>query len=366
VFLVYAFAAWRRQGRDPKRHAIVVQYEPPDHLTPGELGTLVDNTVDMQDLTATLVDLAVRGFLHIEKRSEKKLLGLSHETDYVFHLKKPLADWNGLADHEQLYLQGLFQDAGDAAPATPAPSSGFHLALLHHSEATPPDPAAAAGPGPTYGSVALSSLKNHFYRNIPGIHKAIYAELIGKGYYKKAPEAVRNAWRTRAILVALVGGVGGVWLTTNLLVNLDPIAVGVAAGVSGAILFLFGLIMPARTEPGARTRESGLGFKEFLSRVDEDRFRRMITSPDLFERFLPFAMAFKVEARWARAFEGICTEPPTWYSGYGAGSFSAGSFGHDLGAMSSAAGGTMGSSPSGSGGGGSSGGGSGGGGGGGF
>ena len=42
--------------------------------------------------------------------------------------------------------------------------------------------------------------------------------------------------------------------------------------------------MPARTMVGARVREEILGFQEFLERVEEDRFRRMITSPDLFER----------------------------------------------------------------------------------
>jgi uncharacterized membrane protein len=109
-----------------------------------------------------------------------------------------------------------------------------------------------------------------------------------------------------------------------------------------------------------------LGFKEFLARVEEDRFKRMITSPEMFERFLPYAMAFKVEGKWAQAFEDLFSEPPDWYSGHGVGAFHASSFTRGLTAMSTAASSTMGSSPSGSGGGGSRGGGRGGGGGGGF
>jgi len=133
------------------------------------------------------------------------------------------------------------------------------------------------------------------------------------------------------------------------------------------ILLIFALIMPARTVEGARAREATLGFKEFLSRVEEDRYKKMITSPELFEKYLPYAMAFGVAEKWANAFKDIYREPPQWYSG-GTGPFNVTSFSHSIGSMSSAAASSMSSSPSssGSGGGGSSGGGSGGGGGSGF
>ncbi len=93
----------------------------------------------------------------------------------------------------------------------------------------------------------------------------------------------------------------------------------------------------------------------------------MITSPEMFERYLPYAMAFGVEDKWAKAFEGIYRDPPGWYTG-GTGQFRATDFSSRMGSMSQAAGSAMSSSPSssGSGGGGSSGGGSAGGGGSGF
>ena len=146
-----------------------------------------------------------------------------------------------------------------------------------------------------------------------------------------------------------------------------PAALLIAVILTVVILFFFAQIMPARTVEGARAREAALGFKEFLSRVEEDRYKRMITSPELFEKYLPYAMAFGVEDRWANAFKDIYTEPPQWYSG-GTGPFNASSFSHSISTMSQAAASSMSSSPSssGSGGGGSSGGGSGGGGGSGF
>jgi uncharacterized membrane protein len=92
----------------------------------------------------------------------------------------------------------------------------------------------------------------------------------------------------------------------------------------------------------------------------------MITSPEQFEKFLPFAMAFRVEDRWAKAFTEMFREPPDWYSGHYGGTFQATAFSRDMRSMSTAAASTMSSSPSGSSGGGSSGGGGGGGGGGAF
>ena len=75
---------WWTRGRDPERGAIAVQYEPPDKLTPGECGTLVDNEAAMRDITATLVDLAVKGYLTIEQKDESHLLGLIAQQGIYF------------------------------------------------------------------------------------------------------------------------------------------------------------------------------------------------------------------------------------------------------------------------------------------
>jgi uncharacterized membrane protein len=135
-------------------------------------------------------------------------------------------------------------------------------------------------------------------------------------------------------------------------------------------MLVFARIMPARTVMGARLRERVLGFEEFLQRVESDRYERVVRTPQMFERFLPYAMAFGVERRWARAFRDVYREPPGWYVGTDPMGFNAGTFSSRLSDLSTRAGSAMSSSPRSSGGsgfsGGSSGGGSGGGGGGGF
>ena len=300
-----AFKSWQKRGRDPKEGSLAVQYEPLADASPAELGTLVDHKADMPDITATLVDLAVRGFIRIEETTESHLFGLSKSTDYIIHIIRKRAEWTTLKPHEQRYLEAL----------------------------------AKAAPRDAY-TVTVSELKDKFYTSLPKIRDAIYDTLVSKGFYLQRPDQVKGKWIVFAVLMLFM---------------------------VGAVTVLAAKIMPARTVEGARAREATLGFKEFLERVDSDRYKQMITSPEMFERYLPFAMAFGVGEIWARAFEDIYREPPSWYTG-GTGHFSAINFASSIGNMSSAAASSMSSSPSssGSGGGGSSGGGSGGGGGSGF
>src|SRR5260370_13083312 len=85
--------------------------------------------------------------------------------------------------------------------------------------------------------------------------------------------------------------------------------------LTGLIICCFGWFMPAHTEQGARALEAVLGFEDFLVHVESDRFNRMIKTPEMFEKFLPFAMALGVEKNWSRGFQGIMTQPPQWYRG---------------------------------------------------
>ncbi len=342
IALLVMWWLWHARGRDPRRGVLVVLYEPPKSLTPGELGMLLDNSPDMRDVTATLVDLAVRGYLIIEEQEHRKLFGLLSSKDYLFRLRKPETAWTQLKPHEQHVLAGLFR--------------GVRLDI----------PDRTAG---DYGSVTLSTLQNKFYKELSGIKDRLFDQLKARGYYRLRPDRVRAAY----IVIAIVAGVlvAGPGAAVSEAWGWAPM-IAVAAGVlTFLIVFAFAWFMPARTIEGARALDGVLGFEEFLRRVESDRLARVVKTPEMFERFLPYAMAFGVEKQWAEAFEDIYQEPPQWYVGSSMPAFQTSSFVNSLGRMSTAAAATMVSAPrssggSGSGGGGSSGGGFGGGGGGGF
>jgi uncharacterized membrane protein len=67
--------------------------------------------------------------------------------------------------------------------------------------------------------------------------------------------------------------------------------------------------------------------------------------PDTFEKFLPYAMALGVEHHWAKAFEGIIQNPPTWYQSYGGQPFTTFYFISSLGSMTQTASSTFVSAP---------------------
>ncbi len=272
------FSLWWVKGRDPDPGiSVAPQYAPPKNMTPAECGTLVDDAIAPRDITCTLVDLAVRGYVKIEQTTSKVLMFTSH--DYTFHLLKPMQEWGqDLAPHERVMLENVFQ--------------GGQM-------------------------TRLSDLKNRFYTAIPVIREDIFSALKQKGMYLLDPESA-NAYAIAGAIAVAAPFVAGQYLGWfNLF---DTLGLTILCGIVAAvIIFLFGRQMSAKTLLGARTKVAILGFQEFMNRVDADRLKRM--PPDTFEKFLPYAMALGVEHRWAQAFAGIITQPPGWYTGYDGGAF---------------------------------------------
>jgi uncharacterized membrane protein len=327
------FYLWWTRGRDPRLRPIAAQYEPPNQLTPGEAGTLVDNSADMRDITASIVDLAVRGYMVIEEVQKDRMLGLIHEKDYNFILQKDRSQWGALKTHEQALLNGFFT-AGTVGE-----------------------------------TISMDSLQNRFYKTLPIMRSGIFDSLVTQGFYKRRPDSVRSAYIGAGVVV----GVLMVWVGIRMAsaMGMAPAAFIIGGILSALVICGFGWFMPAHTEQGTRALENVLGFEDFLNHVEADRFNRTIKTPQMFEKFLPFAMAFGVEKNWSKAFDGIMTQPPGWYRGGSGPIFYPVNFTNNLNSMSSRASSVMASAPrssggSGFGGGGSSGGGFGGGGGGGF
>ena len=272
------FLLWWYKGRDPDPgRSVAPMYEPPPGFTPAEAGTLIDDTIHPRDITSTLVDLAVRGYVKIEETADQGIV--FHHKDYIFHLLKPQAEWKGLAPHETVMLENVFAGSDDTR---------------------------------------LSSLKNRFYTALPVIRTDIKSSLRNKGMYLLDPDSA-NAYNIGGAILSLAPfaliqftGYKDVFSSVGLLIGCGLI--------SAAIWWLFARQMSAKTVEGGRTRIAILGFQEFMNRVDADRIKRM--PPDTFEKFLPFAMALGVEHHWAQAFAGIIQNPPSWYSSpYGTGVF---------------------------------------------
>jgi hypothetical protein len=264
------FGLWYSVGRDADPGmSVAPQYEPPKGICPAEAGTLIDDTIHPRDITSTIVDLAVRGYIKIEEKVDTFLI--FHHKDYLFHLLKPREQWGpDLTPHERVMLDNIFLGGTETQ---------------------------------------LSSLKNRFYTVIPIVRQDIMSSLKSKGIYMLDPESANGYSIVAAVVIAIAVIAVQVMGWMNLFYSV-PLVIG-SVIASAIIWWLFARQMTAKTVAGARTKIAVLGFEEFMNRVDADRIKRM--PPDTFEKFLPYAMALGVEHHWAQAFDGIVKDPPSWY-----------------------------------------------------
>jgi uncharacterized membrane protein YgcG len=315
--LVLVWRLWWTRGRDrgAPRGAIVPEYEPPAKLRPAQLGVLVDESADPRDLVATIVDLAVRGYLTITEHAKQGFFG---HTDWTLDKRKPGDD---LLPYEKRLFEGLFAD-GD--------------------------------------SLLLSSLKGKFQPTLKGAEKLLYEDATERGWFVADPSRVRTVYAGLGCVTALVG-VGLVFFLGQLL---GFGLVGLAIVPAGLALVLMNRAMPARTAAGAALFAQALGFKRYMDTAETDR-AAFAEKEGLFTAYLPYAVMFASVEGWMRAFAGLDTARAVSSFYVGPGPFNALAFSNGFGSFSSALASTVVSTPAGSGGSGFSGGFSGGGGGGG-
>jgi uncharacterized membrane protein len=295
------FTMWWIKGRDPDPGmSVAPMYEPPEKMGPAEVGTLIDGSVDPRDITSVLVDMAVRGYVKIVETEHKGFI--MSTKDYEFQLLKSRDQWTDLTDYERTMMDTVF------------------------------------GGG---NSTMLSSLRNHFYTAIPTIKTGVMSALKAKGMYTLDPDSAKGYWGMGLLMIILPYAALQVMGVADFF-NSVPL-VFLCGILSLAILILIGRLLSATSLKGARTQVQIRGFQEFMNRVDADRLKRM--PPDTFEKFLPYAMALGVEHRWAKAFEGIIQNPPTWYQSYGGQPFTTFLFINSIGSMTQTASSTFVSAP---------------------
>ncbi len=287
--LVFLFSRWRKNGKDAKgRGTIIAEYEPPDNLRPTEVGTLVDATVHDRDVSAAIVDLAVRGYLQIIEDETKVLF----VTSKSYRLRRLKPDDATLKPFEVTLMLGLF-------------GSDEEVRLMDRRS-----------------SMVVAKKK---------IEKDVYQEMATLGYYAKNPTVVRTTYLGFALLAVLVTFVGGRIVASQISGGVFVLVAGFAIA---AIIGLFGMVMPKKTEAGAIACEKALGFKLYLETAEKYRIQWQ-EKEKIFEKFLPYAMVFGVADKWSKALADVAREQPGWFVGNYA-AFSAVDFSHRVNSFASA------------------------------
>ncbi|MFN8496100.1 MAG: DUF2207 domain-containing protein [Caldilineaceae bacterium] len=261
--LLYAF--WYKQGRD-KPVPLVAAYLPeaPDDLAPGLVGTLLDERADLADILATVVDLARRNVISITADKGS--------TDFIYR-RNPTH--SALQPYEQTILTALFGNE-------------------------------------TTNEVHLSQVRTQFYRQFKSIKQVLYQALIDQGYFPHNPDRVRHRYGCLGAWGLLAGGVLGLCLLT---LYVDLTVAGILPGIGLAITALGLLIiarnLPRKTDKGAEAAARWRAFKTYLQNIE--KYSDVEQQKAIWDRWLPYAIAFGIDQAYIRTFEAANAPAPTWY-----------------------------------------------------
>lgn len=259
-------------------------FEPPDGVRPGQIGTLIDEQADVIDVTATIVDLAVRGYLLIEEEDRATTGRMDWALRRLDRPDTDDADDTDLHRYERILLEALFADRD---------------------------------------VVKLSELGGTFAEQLAKVRDAMYADVVEQGWFAHRPDRTRSRWTTAGMVLTGLGLVG----TVALAIFTDLALVGLAVIIAGAALTVGGQYMPAKTAKGTTVLAHTIGFRAYLAHgeasdvvgepgADLDGSQRIA----LFSRYLPYAVVFDSVGRWAEIVEdaGVRAEGAdnlAWYEG---------------------------------------------------
>ncbi len=391
ILLIYALA-WRAVGKDPKKGVIFPHYKPPKGYSPASMRFIKKMSYDPKTFATALVNLAVKGYVKIK------------EEDHTYTIERIDRANGSLAPGESVLLRKLLVDKvqkldnEDHAHIKKALKAHEKSLRNNYERLYFNSNLGAFLLGIVLSCVVFFAVVWQVADSLPGAVFGVFALLMlgfgmGKGLIDLQTRLPRAA-ATHAVvgyiaygvsIASLLLGLGFAYMFLESLVQ-DPwsrIGMLLLAIALLAMNGLFYHLMKAPTVRGRKLLDRVDGFEEYLKVAEEDDLKLRNPpkkTPQLFEKYLPYAMALDVEDLWGEKFAAVLeaarrerayTEPAWyrgshWHSSRGPGGFAtamAGSLAVSAAAAASPPGGSGGS---GGGGGGSSGGGGGGGGGGGW
>ena len=268
VLLAYYIPVWRLYGRDPDEGVIVTRYEPPPGFSPASLRYIRQMHYDGKVMTSAIVNLAVKGYLGILEYGDK----------HVLTRKDAGSDAPPLAPGEKELLDALF-----------AESQSLEL-----------------------------DKKNHV---VIGQARRAHAKSLKADYHSKY-------FNTNGLLNLPAIAVAVTFTVASFMQDLEPTAVQIILIIGLFLLMLFfAIIMKSPTTRGRKLLDQVGGFRDYLDVAERDELNLRNPpqkTPQLFERYLPYALALGVDQHWAEKFSDVLSsvrDPegnswrPAWYGG---------------------------------------------------
>ncbi len=385
VVLGFYLGAWTRVGRDPEKGTIIPLFAPPPGFSPPAVRYLIRLGFDDKTVAAAVVDLAVKGVLKIDNiGTEFTLYKQKNPTAALPKGEQNLAA-KLFAGGDTLEMKNsnhvLIQEAREALKKTldRELEKAYFFSNINYFSAGVVLSILALGAvvlaSLNGGSLADTALWLSVWTGACGV----LAVLSFKSWGSMAVPAFGLVKKLGAVSLGLLafGFLAVKILTASFLNSYFSLAAVILLVALVGLNILFYRLLKAPTLTGRKVMDQIEGFKLYLSVAEKERLDLLNPpekTPELFEKYLPYALALDVENQWSEQFAAVLARAgedgrgytPVWYSGgsyhdVGSSRFVSNLGGAFAGAISSAA--SPPGSASGSGGGGFSGGGGGGGGG---
>ena len=268
VFLYY-MTVWYRYGKDPDRGTVFARFAPPEGISPGGARYLSRMAHDSKTFTAALIDMAVKRYISI------------HQERHKYWIERDTAPDSVLSDDELALARVL---------------------------------------------IGTSARVDFQQEHAEEIQRAILASKRPlEADYQPRFFVSNTGYLLTGILFSIGVAVLTFFLSTrgNTLQFVALIVVGVALAVMAGV---FGSTLKSYTQQGRKLVDEVAGFKMYLSVTEKDRMNLLNPperTPEMFEKFLPFALALDVEQRWSEQFASVFARmaaegrpyAPVWYHG---------------------------------------------------
>lgn len=261
IWLWFRFAR-TRPAQELREH----QTSPPDNLPAGLAGTLIDERIESQEMTATLIDLAQRGYLRIKDAQTSGT--------HSFTFERGTGDTSSLRPYEQRLLRIVLGEK---------PQRNF------------------------------SAVQAGLFKNSGVLKQEMYEELVQKGYFSENPDALRSRYRGMALVLKFFSVIGALFTVAPGTSHNAPLLflIPLSALPFGVGMFFLSRAMHRTTQQGATASAKWRGFKHYLEHLQA--YAQVGEQTALFAQYLPYAVAFGIQEGWLDTFARVQASAPSWY-----------------------------------------------------
>ncbi|HNU48780.1 MAG TPA: DUF2207 domain-containing protein, partial [Bacteroidia bacterium] len=323
LLLIYYFFTWNKYGKDPEAPAVYPIFESPDAISPAILGYVDAEYFKNDFVTASIVNLAVKGYLKINEKENKVLFGLIKDTDYSL-TKLKNAD-SSLPTEEAMLLNKLFSSSSELS-LTGTYDPNIKNAVTAYTDSIKSQYSNFINKGNNFKlivapsvMIALAIILISIFdammidRLLPLFVIAIFGTVslfiisfifgfMGKRFYK-------TMWLIAILEMGLL-----LYLSYHILYiaedhlenNLTALAIVLLFGAASIMFYTYLIRKPSAEKLKLQSQIKGFGM--YLSAAEEEQlkfFNSPKMTPEIFEKFLPFAMVLGADKIWGEKFDNM-------------------------------------------------------------